>query len=92
MPTQAIIKRHIASLQMKRIQKHNRNQTAAQNSAKWSVVNKNPLGISSNRIVLFNDSAENLLNTSSESISKINQLSKEDVKLMIEQYIPPAKE
>jgi hypothetical protein len=53
------------------------------NAARWSLVNKNPLGLSSNRYA--NDSIEtpDLMNASTDSMSKVNLLSKEDVSILI---------
>lgn len=82
--TQARIKRHITTIQMKRIQQIRAERNM--NSARWSIVNKNPLGISSNRAA--NDSIEysnpEILNTSCDSMNKINLLSREDVAILIE--------
>jgi hypothetical protein len=69
---------------MKRIQQIRAERNM--NSARWSIVNKNPLGISCNRAA--NDSIEysnpEVLNTSSDSMNKINLLSREDVAILIE--------
>ena len=63
------------------------------NSARWSMVNKNPLGLSSNRAA--NDSVQecssgvqDLLNTSTESMKRINLLTRDDVAILIDQYVP----
>jgi hypothetical protein len=82
--TQARIKRHITTIQTKRIQQIRAERNM--NSARWSIVNKNPLGISSNRAA--NDSVEytnpEVLNTSSDSMNKINLLSRDDVAILID--------
>jgi hypothetical protein len=58
------------------------------NSARWSMVNKQPLGLSSNRY--GNDSSEGYeeLNKSTDSMPRINLLSKNDVSILIDQYVP----
>ena len=56
------------------------------NSARWSMVNKNPLGLSSNRAAndSMQGSLQDLLNTSTESMKRINLLTKDDVAILID--------